>query len=313
MKNQKITRRKLIESTSLAMAGLALGTTTTAFGSDSDLPLIQKEIPSSGEKLTVVGVGTNKFGTDDEEALGRIQGVLRDMPGLGGSLVDTAQGYGKSEEVIGRLVEANGNRNELFIATKTPTRGDVNAEVVAAAYKRLRTDTIDLFQVHNFNQTDTALALLANEKAEGRARYIGCSTSSDRQYDQLKAAMNNYKLDFIQVDYSIDNRNAAEEILPMAQDKGIAVLVNMPFGGRRNAASTFGRVSDVELPEWAAEIDVSSWAQFFLKFVVSHPAVTAAIPGMTKPHHLADNMLAARGRLADASMREEMIGLWRSI
>lgn len=313
MKSSKITRRKLIESTSLAMAGLALGATTRLAASDPGLPLIQKEIPSSGEKLTVVGVGTNKYGTDDPESLGRIQNVLNDLPVLGGSLVDTAQGYGKSEEVIGTLVEAIGNRDELFIATKTPTRGDVTPEVVAEAYKRLRTDTIDLFQVHNFNQTETALSLLNIEKAEGRARYVGCSTSSDRQYGQLKIAMNDHDLDFIQVDYSIANRSAAEEILPMAMDKGIAVLINMPFGGRRNAASTFAKVSEVELPDWAAEADIASWAQFFLKYVVSHPAVTAAIPGMTKPHHLADNMLAARGRLPDEELRREMEALWKSL
>jgi aryl-alcohol dehydrogenase-like predicted oxidoreductase len=125
--------------------------------------------------------------------------------------------------------------------------------------------------------------------------------------------MNKHHLDFIQIDYSIDNRSAASEILPMAEEKGLAVLANMPFGGRRNAASIFERVADVELPDWAAEIDVTSWAKFFLKYVVSHPAVTAAIPGTTKPHHLEDNLGAARGRLPDHAMRSEMERLWESI
>ena len=313
MGSSRISRRELVKSCSLAVAGLAFGSTHLASADDSQLPLITKPIPSSGEALPVVGVGTNKFGTDDPDTLDQIRAVLRTMPKLGGAVVDTAQSYGNSEAVIGQLVHEIGNRDELFLATKTPSRGEVTAKEIGAAFELLQTDQIDLIEVHNFNQTDAVIPQLQALKSDGRLRYLGCSTSRDSQYGELKAAMANHKLDFIQVDYSIDNRSAADEILSLADDKGIAVLVNMPFGGRRNAASMFGRVEDVALPDWAAEINVESWAQYFLKYVVSHPAVTAAIPGMTKPRHLKDNMHAARGRLPDAAMRTEMERYWDSI
>ena len=184
---------------------------------------------------------------------------------------------------------------------------------IMGAFARLETEQIDLMQVHNFNETAAIMPHLESLKADQRIRYLGCSTSRDSQYEDMKAAIAKYPLDFIQVDYSIDNRTAAEEVLPGAADKGIAVLCNMPFGGRRNAATTFEKAGSTDLPDWAVEIDVSSWAQFFLKYVVSHPAVTAAIPGTTKPHHLADNLAAGRGRLPDASMRREMEQYWDAI
>lgn len=310
MITKRLTRRTLLQTGTMVAAGMTLAAAQIGRASDSGQELITRTIPSSGEKLAVVGVGTNQFGSDDPETLSRISTVLQQLPALGGSLVDTAKGYGNSEAVIGRLVADIGNRNSLFIATKTAIRGDVTLPDIMAAFDRLRTECIDLVQVHNFNATDDVLPLLAQLKADGRIRYIGCSTSQDSQYEDMKAVIARHALDFIQVDYSIDNRTAAEDILPLAADKGIAVLCNMPFGGRRNAASMFRTVSDVPLPDWAAEIDVTSWAQFFLKYVVSHPSVTTAIPGTTKPHHLADNLGAARGRLADAAMRTEMEQYW---
>ncbi|MDX1556739.1 MAG: aldo/keto reductase, partial [Xanthomonadales bacterium] len=258
-------------------------------------------------------VGTNAFGTEDPDALARIRGVLETLPQLGGRVVDTAQSYGRSEAVIGQLVQGIGNRESLFIATKTASRGRVSMADIDAAFARLGVERLDLLQVHNFNETDAVMPMMLELKAQGRVRYVGCSTSRDSQYGDLKAAMSRHPLDFIQVDYSIDNRSAADEILPLARDRGIAVLGNMPFGGRRNASSTFSRVAEVELPDWAGDIDVNSWAQFFLKYSVSHPAMTVAIPGTTKPHHLEDNLGAARGRLPDAAMRLEMERLWDSI
>lgn len=313
MTTKRLTRRTLLKTGTMAAAGMTLAAAQIGRTSDSGEAVIKKTIPSSGEKLPVIGVGTNQFGTDNPETLSRIRTVLQQLPALGGSLVDTAEGYGNSEAVIGRLVADIGNRDSLFIATKTAIRGDVTLPDIMAAFDRLRTERIDLVQVHNFNATEDVLPLLAQLKADGRIRYIGCSTSRDSQYEDMKAVIARHALDFIQVDYSIDNRTAAEEILPLAADSGIAVLCNMPFGGRRNAASMFGTVSDVPLPDWAAEIDVTSWAQFFLKYVVSHPSVTTAIPGTTKPHHLADNLGAARGRLPDAGMRTEMEQYWNAI
>lgn len=278
-----------------------------------ELPLITKPVPSSGEMLPVIGVGTNQFGTDEPEILARVRAVLQRLPELGGQLVDTAEAYGSSEAVIGRLVEEIGNRDAVFLATKTAARGYVSAGDIDEAFQRLRTDRIDLLQVHNFNQTDELLPQFFALKSEGRVRYVGCSTSTDGQYNEMMAVMERHPLDFIQVDYSIDNRSAADEILPMAVDQGIAVLGNVPFGGRRNAAGTFSRVAEVDLPDWAAEIDVASWAQFFLKYVVSHPALTVSIPGTTNPQHLEDNLRAARGRLPDAALRREMERFWDAI
>jgi aryl-alcohol dehydrogenase-like predicted oxidoreductase len=185
--------------------------------------------------------------------------------------------------------------------------------VIEGGFKRLQVDQLDLLQVHNFYGTDVFIPEFEKLKAAGRVRYIGVSTSTDAQYEQLKAAMRTYPLDFIQVDYSIDNRSAADEILPLALETKVAVLVNMPFGGRRNAASTFARVKDKALPAWAADIDATSWAQVFLKYAVSHPAVTAAIPGTTKIGHLNDNQQAARGRLPTAQQRAEIEKYWDSL
>lgn len=307
------TRRRVLQLGGMALAGMALGRTGPSLAALSDLPLITRPIPSTGKALPVIGVGTNAFGTDDPGRLEQIRQVLEHLPALGGQVVDTAQSYGSSEAVIGRLVGEIGNREALFLATKTPSRGTVTLAEIDGAFDRLGTARIDLMQVHNFNQTDAVVPMLLEVKAEGRIAYVGCSTSSDSQYGELQAAMEKHPLDFVQVDYSIDNRSAADRILPMAADLGIAVLCNMPFGGRRNAAGTFSRVAGVALPEWAADIDVGSWAQFFLKYVVSHPAVTVAIPGMTRVHHLQDNLGAARGRLPDAAMRREMERYWDAV
>jgi len=313
MPTRRLTRRSLLQTATIAAAGAALAPARRVFGADQALPLITRAVPSSGEELPVIGVGTNAFGTDDLETLARIRSVLEQLPALGGRVVDTAQSYGTSEAVIGRLVQGIGNREALFLATKTASQGSVSMADIDAAFVRLGTSKIDLLQVHNFNETDAVIPKLLELKAEGRIRYVGCSTSRDRQYADLMAAMQKYPLDFIQVDYSIDNRSAADEVLPLATDRSVAVLGNMPFGGRRNAASTFSRVAEVDLPDWAATIDVTSWAQFFLKYVVSHPAMTVAIPGTTKPHHLEDNLGAARGRLPDAHMRREMERYWDEI
>jgi aryl-alcohol dehydrogenase-like predicted oxidoreductase len=259
MGDSRIKRRDLLQTSGWLAAGIPLGAPLAAMAaSSSEHELITKKIPSSGQRLPVVGVGTNQFGTDDPETLDRIRTVLRELPKHGGRVVDTAESYGDSESVIGRLTDEIGNRDELFLATKTASRGDVTVDDIMAAFDRLKTDRIDLVQVHNFNHTDQVIPHLDHLRKAGKIRYVGCSTSSDDQYHFLKSAMNKHHLDFIQIDYSIDNRSAASEILPMAEEKGLAVLANMPFGGRRNAASIFEQVADVELPDWAAEIAASN-------------------------------------------------------
>lgn len=316
MSGSRITRRDAVGAGAAVAAGAALAPSLIARAQEeTQMPLITKPIPSSGEQLPVIGVGTNAYGVESPEEKAGIRAVLARMPELGGTVVDTARVYGRSEEVIGELVEDIGHRDSLFLATKTPIRGDVSdtESVLDVSFRNLRTDRIDLLQVHNFNGIDVLIPAFERAKEAGRIRYIGVSTSTDDQYEQMLAAVRRYPLDFIQVDYSIDNRTSAERILPLAAERGIGVLINVPFGGRRNAASLFSRVRDVELPDWAAEFDASSWAQVFLKYVVSHPAVNAAIPGTTQMRHLLDNQGAGRGRLPDADMRRRIERFWDSL
>jgi aryl-alcohol dehydrogenase-like predicted oxidoreductase len=261
--------------------------------------------------LPVIGIGTNAFGVSDSAELASRHEVLKRLPELGGSVVDTAQAYGASETVIGTALAQIGNRSKIFIATKTPTGGDVSsaAETIERSFRNLKTDKIDLLQIHNVHGVEELLPAMLDLKKSGRIRYVGITTSQDGQYPELVAAMKKHPFDFVQVDYSIDNRTAETDVFPVAVDKGMAVLVNMPLGGRRGG-NLMGRVSGRELPKWAAAIDVSSWAQFFLKYDISHPAVTVAIPGTTKVNHLEDNQRAARGRLPDAAMRKKMEEFW---
>lgn len=268
--------------------------------------LVTKPIPSSGERIPVVGIGTRSYNTGaSAEEMGQFRETLGAFFESGGVLLDTAAGYGRgtSEEVLGDLVAELGRQDEVFWATKVDREG--RSEGIArmeASFEKLHADRIDLMQVHNLRGTETQLATLREWKAAGRIRYTGVTTSSDRQYGELERVMRNEELDFIQVDYSLGNRSADDRILPLAADRGMAVLVNLPFGRAR----LFQAVGDRPLPDWAAEIDCRSWAQVFLKYVVSHSAVTCAIPGTTKPHHAADNVGAARGRLPDAAFRRRI-------
>ena len=316
MRSSRITRRRAVQGAAAAAVGLSFARPWSAWAQDIlEKPLITKPIPSSGEALPVIGLGTNAFSVQGEEEKAPLRDVLRRMPELGGTLVDTARAYGQSEAVIGELVEQIANRESLFLATKTPIFGDVSNvdDVLQASFDALRTDVIDLMQVHNLNGTASLIPAMLRAKEAGRIRYVGMSTSTDNQYDGIMAAMREYPLDFVQVDYSIDNRSSAESVLPLAQERGIAVLINTPFGGRRNAASLFARVRDVPLPDFAAEFDATTWAQLFLKYVVSHPAVNTAIPGTTQVRHLLDNQGAGRGRLPDADLRRRIEGFWDSM
>lgn len=274
---------------------------------------ITRPIPATGERLPVIGLGTNAYGVSDPAEYAARREVLEKMPGLGGTVIDTAYGYGDSEPVIGRALKELGNRDRFFVATKTPIRGELAgaAALVEESFKRLQVETLDLVQVHNLHGLDVFMPILMELKAAKRIRYVGMSTSSDEQYPAFLEGLGRYPVDFLQVDYSVGNRSAAERILPYAQDKGIAVLVNMPLGGRRGPM--FGQVGDRALPAWAQEADIRSWSQFFLKYVVSHPAVTCAIPGTTKLKHLVDNQQAGRGRLPDAAMRKRMEEYWDAV
>lgn len=314
MIDSRLTRRDVLRTGVTAAAGLALAQPVLSRADDS-LPLITRAIPGSGEQIPVIGLGTNAFSPDSDDGMAPLREVLDHMHRLGGTVIDTARVYGRSEEVIGQILEELGNRDRYFIASKTPIRSDFadpQAEL-DVSFDRLRVDVLDLMMIHNLAGLEEMMPTLMRAKEEGRIRYIGLSTSSDSQYPGVMAAMRDHPLDVIQVDYSIDNRSAAEEVLPLAEELGIGVMINTPFGGRRNAAGLFAQARELDLPDFAADIDVSSWAQFFLKFVVSHPAVTVAIPGTTRLSNLQDNQGAGRGRLPDADLRREMERYWDSV
>ncbi len=267
--------------------------------------LIQRKIPSTGEALPVIGIGTARryeaVTTEAERA--PLRDVVRQFAQAGGKVVDTAPSYGTAETVVGDLVSGLNVRNSLFLATKVGVRDrDAGTRQLEQSFKRLRTSAVDLIAVHNLEDTQTQLQTLRQWKGAGRIRYRGITTSFERQFPEFEQTMKAEALDFIQVNYALDNRKAGERILPLAADRGMAVMINLPFGRGR----LFQAVQGQSLPPWAAEFDCTSWAQFFLKYIVSHPAITCAIPGIAKAEYLADNLGAARGRLPDAALRRRM-------
>ena len=275
-------------------------------------PLITKAVPSTGERLAVVGVGTNNYSPTTPEERAARREVLAGLTAAGASVIDTAPAYRQSEEVIGELLADIGNRKQAFIATKvTADKGNLaqGVAMLEESKRRLKTDVLDLVQIHSLNGVDVLFPHLFELKKKGQIRYVGITTSSGSQHAAMVDLMKSQPLDFVQVDYSLANREAADTVLKTALERRIGVLVNLPFGGRRDG-NLIRRVANVELPEWAGEIGARSWGQVFLKYVISHPAVTAAIPGMTKITHLEDNLDAARGRLPDASQRARMEKYW---
>jgi aryl-alcohol dehydrogenase-like predicted oxidoreductase len=311
-----MTRRELLKAGSLISAGSILAPTLPVFGAEpGQAELITRAIPATGERLPVIGLGTNNYSVTSSEDLGVRREVLQHMPKLGGMLIDTAPAYGRSEEVLGELIQQLNNRDQFFVATKATARsGDIEAAkaMIETSFKRLRTQRIELIQVHSLQGIDELMPVLQELKAAKRIKYLGATTSDDAQHAAMAEAMRKYKLDFVQLNYSIDDRESANTLLPLAQDRGTAVLVNLPFGGRRGS-NLFARVNARQLPEWAQELDVGSWGQFFLKYVVSHPAVTCTIPGTTKLSHLQDNQRAGRGRLPNAAQRRRMEEYWSGL
>jgi aryl-alcohol dehydrogenase-like predicted oxidoreductase len=299
----KLTRREIIKiATAGSVTSLLQGWQPLLAQSDE---LITKAIPSTGEAIPVIGIGARNYrvGAGWAPDTSDFIATLRTFHQLGGRLIDTSPNYGESEVVVGDILANLGIRDDLFVATKVD-REDRGSGITRMdnSLKRMHTDHFELMQIHNLVGWQTQLPLIREWKQAGRFKYIGVTTSSESQYDELEHIMRQEDLDFIQIDYALDERGAANRILPLAADRGMAVLINLPFGRGR----LFKRVAGHNLPDWAAEIDCDSWAQYFLKYVVSHSAVTAAIPGTTKPHHIIDNMGAAQGRLPDQALRTRM-------
>lgn len=294
-----------------AGAGAAIGSPAARAAEGQGAP-ITRAIPRSGERVPAVGLGSSATfsraaGSRDSEAL---RAVLRALVAHGGRVFDTAPAYGASEQVAGEIAHTLGIRERLFWATKVNVAGrgggaDPRAAraQVERSFARAGKSPIDLIQVHNLGDVPTQLGILEELRAAGRVRYIGVTTTFPRQYDELERIVRRAPLDFIGVDYAIDNRTMEQRIFPLAQARGIAVLVYAPFGRTR----LWERVRGHPLPDWAAELGVRSWAQFFLKFVIAHPAVTAATPATSRARHMVDNLGAAYGPLPDDAMRRRMI------
>jgi len=265
---------------------------------------VKMTIPSTGEQLPAVGIGTRDFRSDaNVDEMERFRQTLEAFYAAGGRVIDTSPNYGEAETVIGRLLGDLGIRDEIFLATKVDREDQQQGvERMNRSFELLGGDQIDLMQVHNLRGTEAELDTMQAWKAEGRFRYLGVTTHSPHQYDEMQDVMRRHPLDFIQLNYSLADRSAEKSILPLARDRGIAVLVNLPFA----RGSLFRAVADRPLPDWAAEMDAGSWGQVFLKYVISYPAATLPIPGTTKPHHVKDNMGAAFGRLPDAGLRREI-------
>ena len=312
-----ITRRDYLKYSALASAASTLQS-SVLWALDGEAP-IMRAIPSSGEELPIVGLGSSATfssvaRSDDVSAL---QDVLRILFENGGSVFDTAPSYGASEEVAGTIVQKINATEKVFWATKVNVveRGSDSANPDAAraqierSFQHIGKDPIDLIQVHNLADISTQMSILKELKAEGRVRYIGTTSTRTRHYPYLAKVMREEPIDFIGVDYAVDNRESAETILPLAQDLGIAVLAYVPFGRTR----LWRRVAGRKLPTWTTEFGANTWAQFFIKYVAAHPAITVVTPATSKPKHMLDNLAAGVGELPDETTRRRMERLIESL
>jgi diketogulonate reductase-like aldo/keto reductase len=303
------TRRRFLQYAPLAAATPAwlVDAANAAQG-----PMHRRAIPGSGEALPVIGLGTaDTFDVSpkDSAALAPLHDVLQKLLSSAGrnAVIDTAPSYGEAEAVTGQLLTRAKARDGVFLATKIGATGrDAGMRQVRNSETLLGTPRLDLIQVHNLVDTSTQLALLRELKQQGVARYIGITHYTASAHDELTSLVEREKVDFVQINLSVTARGAERRLLPACQARGVAVLINRPF----QDGSLFRQVRGKPLPDWASDIDCTSWAQLFLKFIVGHPAVTAVIPATSKPQNMADNLLAGFGRLPDTAMREQIAGLF---
>ncbi len=299
----EFSRRQFLQTSAAAslMVSLAPG-----FALAAESAVIKKTIPSSGERLSVIGLGTSRtFDVDSDNAVtSPLMAVMQAFFDNGGQLIDSSPMYGSAEAVTGALVKQATNKQDIFTATKVWTYGKSEGiEQMERSMQRLGVEQIDLMQIHNLRDWQIHIDTLVDWKAEGRIRYIGITTSHGRYHDELEEILQQLPLDFVQFSYNILNRTAEQRLLPIAREKGIATLINRPY----QRGSLFRKVKGKSLPPWAAEFDCASWGQFFLKFIAAHPAVTCIIPATSKLKHMVDNMGAGYGRLPDEATRQRMI------
>jgi diketogulonate reductase-like aldo/keto reductase len=307
MTARAVTRRYLLEVAAAGIATLSLPEMPYAIE-----PVMQRAIPKSGELLPMVGLGTwQAFDVSDDSGLWAPQReVLQLMFEAGGSVVDASPMHGRAEGVVGDLLAETEDRQRAFLATKVWTEGkDQGIAQMEKSLRRMRTNVIDLMQIHNLVDWRTQLETLRLWKAAGIFRYIGITHYTNHAIDDLVAVMENEDIDFVQMAYSIGERAIEDKLLPVAGERGIAIVVNRPYEG----GNLFASIAGESLPDWAQEFDCATWSQFFLKFVLSHPAVTCVIPATSKPNHMIDNLGAGRGRLPDDAMRRRMIQYWEDV
>ena len=319
MTNDRFSGRRLYSRREVLALGAGIGAAAIAriapaFAATA--PLLTRPIPRTGEQLPVVGIGTSIVFDIGDDAARRAErrAVIQTMIAGGARLIDTAPSYGTAETVVGDLLAEMKVRDRVFVATKVraSARDDAIAEM-QQSLRRLRTDKLDLMQLHNIgasaSEAAAQIALLREWKDRGVFRYIGVTHFRESANEQVIAAMQREKLDFVQVNYSMAERSVEQRLLAVAAETGTAVLVNLPFGRGR----LFGAVRGRRLPEWAAEFDAASWGQFFLKYILAQQAVTCVIPGTDKPEYMLDNLDAGRGRLPDAATRRRMVEFWESL
>ena len=301
-------RRALVAGAGLLPLSAVLLRNRAMAGTERSSKLLHRAIPSSGESLPVIGIGTSRRYEVEPtpEKIAPLREAVQRFVSLGGTVIDTAPSYGTAEDVLGLILSQDGLREKVFLCSKVGTQGrEAAVAEIARSFQRLKTSVIDLVAVHNLIDPDANLATLRDLKTQGKIRYLGATVWRDSQLADLEALMTRETLDFIQVNYALDDRGAAERILPLAKERGMAVMVNVPFGRDRLFKAVQGRA----LPPWAAEFDCTSWPQFFLKYVLAHEAVTCPIPGMAKAAYVEDNLGAAQGRLPDAAQRARMEAL----
>lgn len=322
--SSRMQRRDVLQAGLLAGMGAALP--TQLFAADAKLPLITKAIPSTGERIPVIGIGTDSFGDIDPST---VRDLLKRMSEIGGSVIDTAGLYQGSEERIGPALAELKLRPKMFLVSKANSAGAINdppkppvsrhgEDPISGigsfnrSLQRLQTDKIDLMMTHWMSSVEKLMPVLIDLKSQGKVRYIGMTTVSPQLYPQLAEHMRKYPVDFVQVAYSLDDRTAEKEVFEVALQKKIGISAAKPFGGGGDTG-LFGKVKGRELPSWAADYNIKTWGQFFLKYVVSHPAVVCAVPGTLKLTHLEDNQAAGLGRLPDAATRKKMEDFWASL
>ncbi|WP_299533934.1 aldo/keto reductase [Ulvibacterium sp.] len=303
-------RREILKLSGLT--GLGLAAIPSLFSFSQDKSMRQRAIPSSGEPLPIVGLGTwLTFDVgNSSEALKVRQQVLSEMQQLGGKVIDSSPMYGSSEAVVGKLSAALESQNSLFYATKVWTSGrQAGIDQMNSSFRKMRRSTMDLMQIHNLVDWQTHVKTLRTWKEARKIRYWGLTHYVDSAHSTLEKIIRQEKPDFVQFNYSILSRHAEKSLLATCQQNQTAVIINQPY----DSGSLFRKVKGQSLPEWSVDYDIKSWGQYFLKFILSHEAVTCAIPGTSKPHHVIDNMMAGYGALPDSSGREKMASYLKSL